>query len=199
MYQRVAREKNEVWYALYPSDMIKKTLGAPLLLCLVSVLALTGCGASGQGAPTRNIKQVTDGVEAQSASIYLRDFVLVNQPDGSATLVATFINEEASADALTGITVAGIKATLTAPSFNLAQNAPLIFSGDSANARGSVPGLKATAGVRVPVVVSFAHAAPVTLSVLVRAKSDYFAGVGTKPTASATVTPVPSATPAATK
>ena len=186
-------------YPLYPSAMMKKTSGASLLLCLVSVLALTGCGASGPGAPTRNIKQVTDGVEAQSGSIYLRDLVLVNQPDGSAALVATFINEEASVDSLTGITVAGISATLTAASFNLAQNVPLIFSGDSANARGSVPGLNTAAGVRVPVVVSFAHAAPVTLSVLVRAKSDYFSGVGTKPAASAAATSVPSATPAATK
>ena len=199
MYQRVAREKNVAGYALYPTAMMKKSSSACLLLCLVSVLALTGCGASGLGAPTRNIKQVTDGVEAQSGSIYLRDVVLVNQPDGSATLVATFINEEASVDSLSGITVAGISATLSAPSFKLAQNAPLIFSGDSANARGSVPGLKATAGVRVPVVVSFAHAAPVTLSVLVRAKSEYFSGVGTKPAASAAATSVPSATPAATK
>lgn len=177
--------------------MIKKTLGAPLLLCLVSVLALSGCGASGPGAPTRNIKQVTDGVEAQSGAIYLRDVVLVNQSDGSAAIVATFINEAASVDSLTGITVAGINATLTAASFKLAQNTPLIFSGDSANALGIVPGLNATAGVRVPVVVSFAHAAPVTLSALVRAKSDYFAGVGRSP--AAIYTPVPSATPAARK
>lgn len=196
MYQRVAREKNEVWYGLYPSVMIKKTLGAPLLLCLISVLALSGCGASGPGAPTRNIKQVTDGVEAQSGAIYLRDVVLVNQPDGSAAIVATFINEEASVDSLTGITVAGISATLTAASFKLAQNTPLIFAGNSANALGIVPGLNATAGVRVPVVVSFAHAAPVTLSALVRAKSDYFAGVGRS---LAIYTPVPSATAAAGK
>jgi hypothetical protein len=169
--------------------MIKKFAG--LATVLVSVLALTGCGASGAGAPTRNIKQVTDGVEAQSGSVYIRDFLLVAQPDGSAAIVGTFINEEANTNSLTGITVGGIKATLVAPSFDLAQNSPIIFSGDSANATGTVPGLNAVAGTRVDVEVSFAHSPSVKLSALVRAKSDYFANVGG--------TPAPSASPTATK
>ncbi len=170
--------------------MIKKTAG--LAAILVSVLALSGCGASGSGAPTRNIKQVTDGVEAQSGSIYIRDVLLVSQPDGSAALVGTFINEGTSMDALTGITVGGIPVSLSAAQFNLSQNTPIIFSGDSANATGTVPALNATPGTRVDVVVSFAHAASVTLSAIVRAKSDYFASVGGAPVASAT--PTPSAT-----
>lgn len=163
--------------------MISKSVG--LSSILISVLALTGCGASGPGAPTRNIKQVTDGVEAQSGSIYIRDLLLVAQPDGSAALVGTFINEAATSDALTGITVGGISAKLSAPTFNLAQNTPVIFSGDSANAVGSVPGLNAKTGTRTTVVVSFAHAAPVTLSAIVRAKSEEFANVGGTPTPSA--------------
>ena len=163
-----------------------KPLG--LATVLISVLALTGCGASGSGAPTRNIKQVTDGVEAQSGSIYIRDLLLVAQPDGSAALVGTFVNEEATTDALTGITVGGITAKLSAASFNLVQNTPVIFSGDSANAVGTVPGLNATTGTRVNVVVTFAHASSVTLNAIVRAKSDYFASVGGTPT------PSPSAT-----
>jgi len=171
--------------------MIKKTAG--LATILVSVLALTGCGATGAQAPTRNIKQVTDGVEVQSGSIYIRDLLLVAQPDGSAALVATFINEGSTSDSLTGIKVAGIDATLSSASssFELAQNTPLIFSGDSANATGYVPGLNAASGDRVKVVVSFAHSPSVTLSALVRAKSDYFTGVGGKPAQ----TPTPSATP----
>jgi PBP1b-binding outer membrane lipoprotein LpoB len=167
--------------------MMKKTAG--LATVLIGVLALSGCGASGSGAPTRNIKQVTDGVEAQSGSIDIRDVLLVAQPDGSAALVGTFINEEATTDALTGITVGGIKATLSAPSFNLEENTPVIFSGDSANAVGTVPALNATPGNRVDVLVTFTHATPVTLSAIVRAKSDYFASVGGTPTA----TPAPSA------
>ena len=167
--------------------MMKKTAG--LATILVSVLALTGCGASGSGAPTRNIKQVTDGVEAQSGSILIRDLLLVAQPDGSSAIVGTFINEDATTDSLTGITVGGIKATLSAPSYELAQNTPIIFSGDTANATGSVVGLNAAAGTRVSVVVTFAHAAPVTLSAIVRAKSDYFANVGGAATPAATPTP----------
>lgn len=163
-------------FALYSTAMMKKTAG--LATILVGVLALTGCGASGSGAPTRNIKQVTDGVEAQSGSIYIRDILLVSQPDGSAALVGTFINEDTTSDALTGITVGGIPATLVAAPFDLQQNTPVIFSGDSANATGTVPGLNVTPGKRVDVVVTFAHAASVTLSAIVRAKSDYFASVG---------------------
>ena len=165
--------------ALYSSAMIKKHLG--LASILVSVLALTGCGASGPDAPTRNIKQVTDGVEAQSGSIYIRDLLLVAQPDGSAALVGTFINEAATSDALTGITVGGISAQLSAPSYDLVQNTPVIFSGDSANAVGTVPALNMKPGTRVPVLLTFAHATAVTLSALVREKSDYFASVGGTP------------------
>jgi len=168
---------------------MKKIAGIATILA--SVLALTGCGASGPGAPTRNIKQVTDGAEAQSGSIYIRDLLLVTQPDGSGALVATFINEDATSDALTGITVAGIPAKLSAPSFNLVQNTPVIFSGDSANATGTVPGLNAADGTRVNVVVTFAHAPAVTLSAIIRAKSDYFANVGGTPAASAVATPTP--------
>jgi PBP1b-binding outer membrane lipoprotein LpoB len=170
--------------------MMKKTAG--LATVLVSVLALSGCGATGAQAPTRNMKQVTDGVEAQSGSIYVRDLLLVAQPDGSAALVGTFINEGTTPDALTGITVNGIKATLSAPSFDLTQNSPVIFSGDSANATGSVAGLNAAAGTRADVVVTFAHSSSVTLSAIVRAKSDYFANVGSQAA-------TPSASPSATK
>jgi len=175
--------------ALYSAAMMKKFAG--LATVLVCVLALTGCGASGAQAPTRHIKQVTDGVEGQSGSVYIRDFLLVAQPDGSAAIVGTFINEEATTDSLTGISVSGISATLSSPSFNLVQNTPVIFAGDSANATGSVPGLNAVPGNRVNVVLSFSNSPSVTLSALVRAKSDYFANVGG--------TPAPSASPTATK
>ena len=168
--------------------MIKKTAG--LATVLVSVLALTGCGATGAQAPTRNIKQVTDGVEGQSGSIYIRDLLLVAQPDGSAALVGTFINEGTTSDSLTGIKVGGIQATLSSASgsFDLPQNTPLIFSGDSADATGYVAGLNATPGDRVDAVITFAHSQSVILSTLVRAKSDYFTGVGGKPAQTPTPT-----------
>ena len=160
---------------------MKKAAGIATIL--IGVLALTGCGASGPGAPTRNIKQVTDGAEAQSGSIYIRDLLLVAQPDKSAALVATFINESSTPDTLIGITVNGAPVKLSAPSFNLNLNTPVIFSGDSANAAGILATLNAAAGSRVSVVVKFAHTPSVTLSAIVRLKSDYFANVtGALPT-----------------
>ena len=175
--------------------MMKKIAGTATIR--IGVLALTGCGASGPGAPTRNIKQVTDGVDVQSGSIDIRDLLVVAQPDGSAAIVGTFVNESSTSDALTGISVGGIPAKLSAASFPLVIDTPVIFSGDSANATGSVPGLNAVAGTRVNAVVTFAHAPSVTASILVRDKSGYFANVGGASTPAAT--PAASPTPTATK
>ena len=163
---------------------------AGLVVAAASVLLLSACGASGPDAPTRNIKQVSDGVEADSGSIAVRDVLLVSQPDGSAVLVGTFINEGPNPDSLVGITVNGTSAKLSAPTFPLNQNKPLIFSGDSANASGSVSLLNAAPGSRVSVTIFFKTASSVTLSAIVRAKSDYFATVGG-------VTATPSASPSA--
>ncbi len=168
---------------------MKKSAG--LVLVAGSVLLLSGCGATGPDAPTRNIKQVSDGVEANSGSVAVRDIVIVAQPTGGAAIVGTFINEAATTDALTGITVNGVAATLSAPSFPLLQNKPVIFSGDTANATGSVATLSAAPGTRVPVVVTFKNAASVTLSAIVRAKADYFSGVGSGKLV--TASPAPSA------
>jgi hypothetical protein len=153
-------------------------------VALAGVLALSGCGASGPDAPTRMIQKVTDGAEAMSGAINIRDLLLVAQPDSSAALVGTFINEASTGDALTGITVGGIPAELAPTPLPLKQNTPIIFSGDSSNATGTVPGLNIAAGRRVDVVVTFAHAPSVTVSAMVRAKTDYFAQVGDAPIAS---------------
>ena len=167
---------------------------AGLVVAAASVLLLSACGASGPDAPTRNIKQVSDGVEADSGSIAVRDVLLVAQPDGSAAIVGTFINEGSTPDSLVGISVNGVTANLSSPTFDLLQNKPVIFSGDSANASGSVSGLNAASGSRVPVTVFFKSASSVTLSAIVRAKSDYFASVGG---AAAAPTATPSASPSA--
>jgi len=47
-----------------------------LIALLIISTAVTSCG-SGQNAVTRNFKQVTDGVEAQSAEIRLRNVLIV--------------------------------------------------------------------------------------------------------------------------
>jgi len=155
--------------------MVRK--GAGIALATLSVLTLTACGASGPGAPTRNIKQVTDGVEGQSGQILVRDLLLVAQSDRSAVIVGTFLNHGESADALTGITVNNIPAKLSATSFPLVLNTPVIFSGDTANASGRVLGLNIPVGSRVDITVKFQNTPPLTLSAIVRAQAEYFKNV----------------------
>ena len=139
-----------------------KTLAAVLIISTV----VTGCG-SGQNAVTRNFKQVTDGVEAQSAEIRLRNVLIVKTATNDAVLVGTLVSWSDEPDAITGISINNIPATLSAGSFDLVKNKPVIFVGDSANADAYIPGLNKVAGERIPVTFNFATAAPVTVDALV--------------------------------
>ena len=137
-----------------------------LIALLIISTVVTGCG-SGQNAVTRNFKQVTDGVEAQSAEIRLRNVLIVKTATNDAVLVGTLVSWSDEPDAITGISINNIAATLSAPSFDLLKNKPVIFVGDSANADAFVAGLSKVAGERIPVTFTFATAAPVTVDVLV--------------------------------
>ena len=139
-----------------------KTLAAVLIISTV----VTGCG-SGQNAVTRNFKQVTDGVEAQSAEIRLRNVLIVKTATNDAVLVGTLVSWSDEPDAITGISINNIPATLSAGSFELIKNKPVIFVGDSANADAYIPALSKVAGERIPVTFTFATAAPVTVDALV--------------------------------
>ena len=139
-----------------------KTLAAVLIISTV----VTGCG-SGQNAATRNFKQVTDGVEAQSAEIRLRNVLIVKTDANDAVLVGTLVSWSDESDAIIGISINNIPATLSAPSFELVKNKPVIFVGDSANADAYTPGLTEVAGDRIPVTFNFATAAPVTVDALI--------------------------------
>ena len=137
-----------------------------LIAVLIISTVVTGCGA-GQNAATRNFKQVTDGVEAQSAEIRLRNVLIVKTDTNDAVLVGTLVSWSDEPDAITGININNIPATLSAPSFELVKNKPVIFVGDSANADAYIPGLNKVAGERIPVTFTFATAAPVTVDALV--------------------------------
>jgi len=137
-----------------------------LIALLIISTAVTSCG-SGQNAVTRNFKQVTDGVEAQSAEIRLRNVLIVKTATNDAVLVGTLVSWSDEPDAITGISINNIPATLSAPSFELVKNKPVIFVGDSTNADAYIPGLNKVAGERIPVTFSFATAAPVTVDALV--------------------------------
>jgi len=155
--------------------MISKKL-AIATVALLSAGLLSGCTAAGKDAPTSKIRQVTDGVEKDTGTLKLRDFVLVAQPDGSAVLVGTVVNEDMTPDAISSISANGIAGTITGK-VALAQNAPVIFSGDSANAHATFPGLNLTPGARADVTVTFGKTPGIKFSVLVREKSDIFANV----------------------
>jgi len=137
-----------------------------LVALLIISTVVTGCG-SGQNAVTRNFKQVTDGVEAQSAEIRLRNVLIVKTDTNDAVLVGTLVSWSDESDAITGIGINNIPATLSAPSFDLVKNKPVIFVGDSTNADAYIAGLNKVAGERIPVTFSFATAAPVTVDALV--------------------------------
>ena len=54
---------------------------------IVASFFLTGCAAGGN-APTRLIKQVTDGVEKDIGDLKIRNVKIIALPDGSGTLSA---------------------------------------------------------------------------------------------------------------
>ena len=145
-----------------------KTLAAVLIISTV----VTGCG-SGQNAVTRNFKQVTDGVEAQSAEIRLRNIKIIKNELSQGILVGTLVNWSDQADAITGINIGGVAATLSGAKFDLLKNKPITFVGDSANADAYAQ-IGKVAGERIPITFTFATATPVTVDALVVAQDGIY-------------------------
>jgi hypothetical protein len=141
------------------------------------VVVLTGCSASGPDAQTRNFRQVTDGVEGVSGSIKALNVLLVAQEDGSAVLVGTFVNTSEDRDAITSITANGIVGEISVSTLDQ-YSGPAIFEGESKNSSARFVGLNAKASQLVNLEISFATAAPMKLSALVRAKAEEYANVG---------------------
>ena len=137
-----------------------------LTALLIIATTITGCG-SGQNAATRTIKQVTDGVEAESAGIKLRNVLIVKTATAEGVLVATVINTSDETDSIVGVAIGGAMTNLVAKSNELKKNKPIIFVGDSANADASIPVLARSAGERIDITFTFAKAAAVTVDALV--------------------------------
>jgi len=146
---------------------------------LVLAISLTSCG-SGQNAPTRLIKQVTDGVETtiteNGSKIKIVNMLLVSTETGDAVLVGTIVNQEMETDQLLGIAVGGSQATLTGEKM-LKQNAPIRFEGDSANAKAVFFGVTPVAGRHVKLSLGFARAGMVTVEVIIRDKRDDYKNI----------------------
>jgi hypothetical protein len=142
---------------------------------LVTTL-LTSC-AAGRTAETRMIKQVTDGVEGQSNEIRVRNLLVIKQVDNTGILIGTFINWSADADAITSISIDGQPAVISATSLDLKKNTPITFVGDIANADASVAQMAKAIGNRIPVVVNFAKASPITFDALIVAADGIYTDI----------------------
>lgn len=167
------------------------------LVITTLALTLTGCGA-GINASTRQVRQVTDGVEGQITSdgnkIKIVNLLVVAAPGANAVLVGTVINNGDKEDALLGVAINGTTAVYTGENV-LPKNTPIIFEGERANAKAVLAGFGAPAGSRVQVGLFFAHAGAITLDAIVRDTRDDYAGVtaGAK-LSTTTESPAPTAT-----
>ena len=112
-----------------------------------------------------------------TSALKLRGFLLVAQPDGSAVIVGTIINANSTPDSLLGISVNNVLATVTNESNVISENFPMIFEGDSANAKAVVPNLGVKAGNTVELSFFFNTAGVVTVKAIVRDKRDTYAGI----------------------
>jgi len=142
-------------------------------------ISLTGCGA-GLNASTRNIKQVTDGVEAtvntDGNNIKVVNLLVVETAQGAGVLVGTLVNSLDQEDALLGVAINGQVATVTGSNV-LAKNKPVIFEGPSANIKAVVPVLGAKAGESIQITLFFARAGEVSVQAIIRDQRDSYAGI----------------------
>ncbi len=148
------------------------------LIALLTI-SLSGCGA-GLNAETRNLKQVTDGVEAaittNGNNIKVVNLLIVETAAGAGVLVGTLVNSMDQEDTLLGLAINGQVATLTGTN-TLAKNTPVIFEGPRTNAKAVVPVLGAKAGESIQVTLFFARAGEVTVQAIIRDQRDDYAGI----------------------
>ena len=149
------------------------------LIAASLALTLTACGA-GQNASTRQIKQVTDGVELSvkdnGVDIKILNLLLVSTSTGDAVVVGTIINYSEERDALLGISANNVGAVITGEQ-NLDQNKPVRFEGDVATTKAVFNGVGAEAGKNVKLSLAFARAGVVTTNVIIRDKRDDYKNV----------------------
>ena len=136
-----------------------------LLVLTIVAATLTGCG-SGRTAETRMIKQVTDGVEGQSNEIRVRNLLIVKNELSEGILVGTLVNWSDEVDAITGISINNLPTTVSSSRLELRKNKPVIFASESANADAAAV-ITQSIGQRIPVIITFEKAAPITLDALI--------------------------------
>jgi len=156
---------------------MRRTISA--IAIAVLAVSLSGCGA-GQNASTRQVKQVTDGVEGvinkDGNDIKILNLLVVAAGGGNAVLVGTIINTADTEDKLLGIAINGSTTSYTGTN-TLPKNTPIIFEGDRANAKAVLAGFGGSPGSNVKVSLFFAKAGAITLTAIVRDTRDDYAGV----------------------
>jgi copper(I)-binding protein len=101
---------------------------------------------------------------------------VVATADQSAVLVGTIVNAKDAPDTLLGVAINGSVDALTGTT-SLLKNVPIIFEGDSANAKAVSPGFLLPAGVQTSVTLFFSRAGEITVEALVRGATDIYANV----------------------
>lgn len=129
---------------------------------------LTACGP-GVDAPTRMIKQVTNGVEkdikTEDTLIYVRNLYISVNATGDASLVGTIVNQKEKEDALIALAINRQEIKIDPLAAKL--NTPIIFGGESANASATLPAAGLIVGHRYPVSLFFGVSGAVSLDALV--------------------------------
>jgi hypothetical protein len=179
-----AHDLRGLWSKFYPTSSTQGAKGVSTFTRTAAVfalvLALAGCGA-GKDAATLKPYTPTDGVQGATQDIKVRDVVLVTMPDGTGVVVGTVVQTGAVQDRVTGIIVNGKPASVVPAAPLLAQNAPIRFAGDTANASADIPGLNAVAGTLATVQFMFETSGTVTLDAIVRDNKEEFASVSATP------------------
>jgi len=146
-----------------------KKLAAIVIASAALATTLTGCGANGNNAATRLINQVTDGVDAQidkdGNQIKLTNIHIALNTDGTASLIAYIVNQANVDEALVAVAIG--QTNLKISPIPALQNKPIIFGGDSANAKAELPNSGLIAGNRIPVSFFFGRAGEVTVDALI--------------------------------
>jgi hypothetical protein len=112
-----------------------------IIATIAIATTVSGCG-SGQMAQTRLIKQVTDGVEAQSEEVRLRNVKVIKTTTGQGVLIGTLVNWSDQADAITSISINNQPAIYTAKTSDLIKNKPITFVGLAIESQSPSPLLR---------------------------------------------------------
>jgi hypothetical protein len=96
----------------------------------------------------------------------VRNLLIVKNELSEGILVGTLVNWSDEVDAITGISINNLPTTVSSSRLELRKNKPVIFAGESANADAAAV-ITQSIGQRIPVIITFEKAAPITLDALI--------------------------------